>query len=649
MKTVALGFLLVCAPLFAAQDPVQWTLTFDSPSTAPGGSVVARLTGKIEPGWHLYSPTTPKGGPIPTVLSIADNPAVAGVKVFQSKPERRYDPNFQLDTETFQNEAAFLLQIQLKPDAPKGPLEITAKARYQCCNDRLCLPPKTKTAIATLTVDPAAKNGAIAIPAGFFDLSAAAVVAPKTAAPAGDPDLGRFLLIAFGAGLAAIFTPCVFPMIPFTVSYFLKRENQAPSEGVIQALVFCLGIVVLFTGLGLLTKAIAGPFGVVQLGSSPWVNGFIAIVFVVFGLSLLGAYELTLPSGLLTKLDQASQRGGYLGTLLMGLTFSLTSFACVGPIVGPLLVASVQSNSLRPVLGMLTFATGLAAPFFLLALFPSYLQKMPKSGGWLMRVKVVLGFVVLAAAIKYLSNIDQVLQTNFLSREVFLAAWVVLFALPGLYLLGFLRLEGIKADEHLGVGRMLAGAAFLIFAISLLPGMFGAKLGDLDAFVPEASASLFGPGGAAGESSQPWLKNQYREALAQARRENKLVLINFTGYACTNCHWMKANMFPKPEISGLLKDYVLVDLFTDGSDTVSEENQRLEDEKFKTVAIPFYAIEYPDEKVIATFPGLTKNTGEFAGFLKTGSVNRGLASVSPETVLPPAPPALYLAPAASRP
>jgi thiol:disulfide interchange protein DsbD len=646
MKRLTVGLCLLAAPLFgAAQDPVQWTLTFDAASAAPGSSVLAKFIGKIEPGWHLYSPTTPKGGPIPTVLSLADNPAVAGVNVFQSKPERKFDPNFQLDTETFQDQAPFLLQIQLKPDAPKGPVELTAKARYQCCNDRLCLPPRTKTATATLTIDPAAANGAVVIPAGFFDIASAPAASSKpvgqTKPLESDPDLGRFLLIAFGAGLAAIFTPCVFPMIPFTVSYFLKRENKAQSEGLIQAFVFCLGIIVLFTGLGLLTKAIAGPFGVVQLGSSPWVNGFIVIVFVVFGLSLLGAYELTLPSGLLTKLDQASQRGGYLGTLLMGLTFSLTSFACVGPIVGPLLVASVQSNSLRPVLGMLTFATGLAAPFFLLALFPSYLQKMPKSGGWLMRVKVVLGFIVLAAAIKYLSNIDQVLQTNFLSREVFLAAWVVLFALPGLYLLGFLRLEGIKPEEHLGVGRMLAGAAFLIFAISLLPGMLGAKLGELDAYIPAATANLFSPAASPGEGAQPWLKNQYREALAQARRENKLVFINFTGYACTNCHWMKANMFPKPEISSLLKGYVLVDLFTDGSDAVSEENQRLEEKKFETVAIPFYVIEDPDEKVIATFPGLTKKTSEFAGFLKTGSVNRGLATASPGKVQPLLLPVLY--------
>src|SRR6185437_7893537 len=208
-----------------------------------------------------------------------------------------------------------------------------------------------------------------------------------------------------------------FPMIPITVSFFLNQSGEGESKrgGWKQALVFCLGIVVLFTSLGFLVTAIAGPFGVVQLGSSPWVNGFISLVFFVFGLSLLGAFELTLPSGLLTKLNTASQAGGYAGNLLMGLTFSLTSFACIGPIVGPLLIASVQSRGPQPILGMVAFASGLAAPFFLLALFPGYLKRLPRSGGWMSRVKIVLGFIVLAVMFKYLSNIDQVFQAHWLS------------------------------------------------------------------------------------------------------------------------------------------------------------------------------------------------------------------------------------------
>jgi thiol:disulfide interchange protein DsbD len=406
-------------------------------------------------------------------------------------------------------------------------------------------------------------------------------------------------------------------MIPFTVSYFLNRQTGSKRDGVVQAGIFCAGVIVFFTGLGMLVKAIAGPIGVVQLGNSPWVNSFIGLVFIVFGLSLLGAYELALPSGMLTRLNQASSGGGSMATLLMGLTFTLTSFACIGPIVGPLLVASVQSSGIGPVAGMAAFAAGLALPFFVLALFPSFLKKLPKSGGWLMRVKVVLGFVVLAVSLKYLSTADQIWQTNLISRELFIAAWIVLFSLPGLYLLGYLRLEGVTTDDSLGVGRMLTAAFFLIFSISLLPGLFGATLGDLEAVIPvQAKNAAFG--GNAGAGAPVWLKDQYREALLQARQQNKLVLINFTGNACTNCHWMKANMFPRPEIEPLLKDFVLVDLYTDGTDSVSEQNAKMEEERYQTVTLPYYVILDPDEHVLAKFDGLTRNVQEFAAFLKSG-------------------------------
>jgi thiol:disulfide interchange protein len=627
------AFLILVAALVpmsaAVEDPVHWTLTFDSKSVPPGSKFLGHLTAKIDPGWHLYSLTTPRP-PIATTAVLAENPAVAGFKVYQPKAIVKLDPTFKVNTETFGEEVTLLYEIELKKDAPAGPLELTAQVRYQCCNDTMCLPPKKKTAVATITVDPAARAEKIAIPAGYAEFRKAdAAGTPAPAIPATAPKqsgFGLFLLTAFGAGLAAIFTPCVFPMIPFTVSYFVNRQSGTRRDGVLQAVVFCLGIIVLFTGLGFLTKVIAGPFGVVQLGNSPWVNIFIALVFIVFGLSLLGAYELTLPSGLLTKLSQASGRGGYLGTLIMGLTFTLTSFACIGPIVGPLLVASVQTSGLQPVMGMASFATGLAAPFFLLALFPSFLQKLPKSGGWLMRVKVVLGFIVLAVSVKYLSTADQVLQTNLISHEMFVACWVVLFSLAGLYLLGFLRLEGVKPDEHLGIGRMLIGALFLIFSISLVPGLFGYSLGDIDALIPVQAKNSARLGGG-GEGSGPvWMKDQYKEALAKARQENKLVFVNFTGHACTNCHWMKQNMFPRPEIAALMKDFILLDLFTDGTDSASEENQQLEEKRFGTVSLPYYAILDADEKVLGT-SAYTKNTAEFAAFLKLGTNSKQTATL----------------------
>jgi thiol:disulfide interchange protein len=642
LRHSVVGFFMLASVACAAEDPVQWTLIFDSKAAAPASHLLARLTGTIQPHWHVYSMTTPPGGPNPTTSSIADNPAVAGFKIYQSKPVRKLDPSFGIDTETFSEQYVLLFDIELKKDAAAGPADIAANVRYQSCNDTICLPPKKKSATASIILDPAAQAAAIVIPPGYtlVPTSVPGVASPSSVqattqtapTPPSSPAPGElgFLLLAFGAGLAAIFTPCVFPMIPFTVSYFLNRQTGGKRDGILQAVVFCLGIVILFTALGALMKAVAGPFGIVQLGNSAWVNGFIALVFVVFGLSLLGAYELTLPSGLLTKLNQASESGGYLGTLLMGLTFTLTSFACVGPFVGPLLAASVQSS--QPIVGMAAFATGLASPFFVLALFPSFLQKMPKSGGWLMRVKVVAGFVVLAIAMKYLSSADQVLQTDLISREMFLASWVVLFALPGLYLLGLLRLEGIKPDDRLGVGRVLAAALFLTFSISLLPGLFGASLGNVEAFIPVQGKGVALLGGAGEPAAPVWMKNQYKEALAKARAENRLVFINFTGYACTNCHWMKANMFPRPEIAGLLKDFVLVDLYTDGTDADSEQNQQLEEKRFHTVAEPYYAIVDPDERTIATFPGLTHKPAEFVTFLKSRS--SGVASTGPGTAPP---------------
>ena len=609
----------------AKDDPVQWTLESvnGGSQVAPGDHLFLALKASIQPGWHLYSPTTPAGGPIVTRIRLDDNAGIASYSLYRPQPVRKLDPNFQIDTETYSGEATFYFEAIASKSASAS-TAVTASVRYQACTDVKCLPPVKKTASTGIRFTPDAAASKFVIPADYATVPVvaklAASVTPRMQTPvSSSQDLLPFLLTAFGFGLAALFTPCVFPMIPITVSFFLNQSGAAAQgqkrSGWGQALVFCIGIIVLFTGLGFLVTAVAGPFGVVQLGSSPWVNGFIAIVFFVFGLSLLGAFELRLPSGLLTRLDRASQGGGYAGTLLMGLTFSLTSFACIGPIVGPLLIASVQSKGAQPVLGMLAFATGLAAPFFFLALFPAYLQKLPRSGGWMVRVKVVLGFIVLAIMLKYVSNIDQVWQTHFLTRERFLAAWIVLFALPGLYLLGLLPMEGIKRDEGLGVARALAAALFLIFSISLIPGLFGGRLGDLDAFVPEGSGGLLASAGQAQAAPDSYFKNNLDAALAAARQQNKLVLINFTGYTCTNCHWMKANMFPRPEIQTALKDLIVVDLYTDGTDAESEKNQKLEDQKFSTVSIPFYALIDADQNVVATFPQLTRNPQEFLAFL----------------------------------
>ncbi|HLK49358.1 MAG TPA: cytochrome c biogenesis protein CcdA [Bryobacteraceae bacterium] len=619
--TLFLGMLSCAFGQGIGSNQVKWSLALEPAAAPPGSKVLARMTGEIDPGWHLYSLSTP--GAIPTTIQVAPNPAVdEKFRVLQPPPRKAFDPNFQAATETFEKQVTFLVELEVKKEGAKGPAELSVTARYQTCNDKVCIPPVRRTATATLAVDPAAPVRSAVIPAGYAEPTASG--APNAITEAAAPEAQAqaqgwwaFLLVAFGFGLATIFTPCVFPMIPITMSYFLNQQSGERRDAVSQAVVFCLGIIVLFSGLGLLLTAVLGPFGIVQLGANPWVNGFIALLFLAFGLSLLGAFEITVPSAVLTRLNQSSGKGGFAGTLVMGLTFSLASFACVGPFVGTLLAASVGGSMARPIAGMVTFAAGLALPFFLLALFPSYLKRLPKSGGWLARVKVVMGFIILGASLKYLSSVDQVLGWGALTRERFLSAWIVLAAMAGLYLLGFLRLEGVKPDERMGLGRLLTGMAFLVFALSLAPGMFGSSLGYLDSYVPAAEA---GSGSArTGATGLVWKKNDYRAALDEARRDGKLVFINFTGIACANCHWMESNMFPRPEIAGALKDFVLVELFTDTDDKAADENQKLELAKFNTIASPFYAIVDPDEKVIATFPGRTTNPQEYLTFLKSAS------------------------------
>jgi thiol:disulfide interchange protein DsbD len=600
-----LPLIVAALPLMAATDHVHWS------AAARAGDSVVKLTAAIDSGWHLYSLTTPQPGPVPTRIAVRDGTAEA---IFQQPPKVEFDEAFGRNTETYTDSASFYVRM-----GSPHPAQIALLPRYQVCSGTSCIPPVTRTVEASTGAE-----SAIVIPADYVRVAAHP---PATAnqTPANQGGGLLFLLTAFGFGLAAIFTPCVFPMIPITVSFFLNQQKDgvpARGEALKQATLFCLGIIVLFSAMGVAVTALLGPFGVVQLGSNAWVNGLIVLVFVIFGLSLLGAFEITIPSGILNRMDSASRNGGTAGTLLMGLTFSLASFACVGPFVGPLLAASVTGGLWRPLVGMASFAAGLALPFFGLALFPSYLKKLPRSGGWLARVKVVMGFVILAAALKYLAAIDQVLQWNVITRDRFLAAWVVLFSMAGLYLLGFLQLEGVKRDETVGIGRLLSGMALVIFAISLVPGMFGGTLGELEGFVPPpAAGSGFGSGGG---TQLAWLKNDFDGAIQKARAAHQRVLVNFTGYACTNCHWMKQNMFTKPEIASLLHDMVLVDLYTDADDPISQANQRLEEAKFKTIAIPYYVIYDPgaagsEPQVVATFPGLTRDAQEYIAFLNTPS------------------------------
>ncbi len=613
-----------------APDPVSWTLSWELATTTPGSKVVGKLTATIESGWRLYAPTTPPGGATPTKLKLADSPIIESATIYQPQPEVKYDPSFDMDSEIYHDEVVFLIEAQLTEDAVLGEATLEASAFYSACDDRVCLRPTTKKLTATLIVAEQASGPPPPIPASYSEAKPAPDPPANTTSTSGKTSTSgagsqgfiEFGAVAFGFGLLAIFTPCVFPMIPITMSYFVSTDTGSRRDSIFQATVFCVGVVVLFTGLGALVSVVLGPFGTVQLGASVWVNLFIALVFAVFAVSLFGAFEITVPSSALTSLNKMSNRGGTLGTLIMGLVFALASFACTGPFVGTLLAGSLQGGLVWPVYGMALFSSGMALPFFFLALFPSYLSHLPKSGGWLGVVKKTMAFLIMAAAFKYLSNVDMMYQLEILTRERFLSVWIVLFALAGFYLLGFYRFpdEAHEAAGPVGLGRLAMGAVFLVFSLSLVPGMFNGRLGELEAYIPSTDYSGFTSiAGGSGAPKNAWIKDDYEGALAKAKQTGSPLLITFTGYSCSNCKWMKYNMFPKPEIADLTKDMVLLELYTDGQGEVSQVNQDMQLDRFGSVTIPYYALLRPDETIAADFAGRTRDVEEFRRFLSSAT------------------------------
>jgi thiol:disulfide interchange protein DsbD len=439
-----------------------------------------------------------------------------------------------------------------------------------------------------------------------------------------------FVWFAVIQGLLALLTPCVFPMIPITVSFFTKRDQQSGAAAVGQAGFFSLGIIFTYTAIGLALAGVAGPTGLTKLASSPWMNLFLTALFVVFALNLFGMFEIRVPTGLVSKLDsqaQAGRMGTMLATILMGVTFTLTSFTCTTAFVGTVLIYATQGEWFWAVVGMLAFATAFALPFFLFALFPRWLSSLPKSGGWLNSVKVVMGFLELAAAFKFLSNVDLVWRWETVSRNLVLAAWIAIALVAAIYLLGKIHLPHDSPIERLGVPRMLFATSFFGVAFYLLTGLFGAPLGELDAWLPPEETNgrlmvVWRAGAADKIAENVWIEN-YEEALQKARAENKPVFLNFTGVTCTNCRWMEKNMFPDPQVKKELDRFVLAELFTDREkpDEVraSDEKNAERQSKFGSAALPLYVIISPDEKKLVSFPSLTRDKQEFIGFLQRGA------------------------------
>ena len=625
----ALGCFLGAVTASDAQiyDPVQWQLEIQPAEASPGSVVLGRLTATIQENWHVYSTTTPEG--IPLSLGVAESDAISGWKAYQPAPEIVYDPNFQAEVEWYTGKVDFLLELSIA-DSASGTPTVEALVRYGACDPRQCLPPKRKSASATMKISSGPPVARLEIPEGYQP--AKINVAPQSGAIRADSDspgvqtadyrsedlgLLGFSLLALVAGFAAILTPCVFPMIPIYMGSFMGGGERPWGAVLRQAGIFCLGVIVLFTAIGGAMSAFVGPFGLSQIGSNAWVNLLIAAVMFTFALSMLGAFEITLPSSWTTGASTRSTGKGVLATLMLSLVFTLASFACTGPFIGTVLAGSVATGgAVFPVVGMSVFSTGLSAPFFLLALFPALMNRLPRSGGWLAISKRTAGLLILAVGLKYLGNVDQVFGWGFLTRERFLAIWIVLFAAAGLYLWGVIRLSDDGPPQGIGLVRLAIGGALVALAVSLVPGMFGGRLGELDAHVPEASSSGLPSAGGSGIS---WTKDDYDGAAAAARAEGKTLLISFTGYACSNCKWMKSNMFTKPDVIELLRDMVLVELYTDGYDEASEKHQALQVSRFRSSSIPFYALIKPDGSVAATFSGQTRDVGEFREFLMSAS------------------------------
>jgi thiol:disulfide interchange protein len=655
-SVLAIVILLLLGPTALAQtpNPVSLSGKLEPAQVKQGQSAKILITAKIDPGWHLYSLTQGPGGPIATRITIDENnPLQMDGKPQQPKPKRAVDPNFtppggpDFMTETFDNEVTFTVPVKAAADSATGALKAIVKIRFQVCDEHQCLPPRTRqvevdaTIIAantgpsprpTIIVGSSPTPSSTSTPAPSPTDVPATSVSPGPNTPSAtinsadqetvrglrERGLFRYILFAMGVGLLSLLTPCVFPMIPITVSFFTKREQRTTGDAVKQALIYCFGIIFTFTGLGMALTLIAGPSGINKLAANPWMNLFLTTLFVVFALNLFGMFEIRLPSGFISKLDSKSQNRTVAATLLMGLTFTLTSFTCTAAFVGTVLVAVTQGEWFWPAIGMLAFSTAFAFPFFLLALFPKWMQSLPKSGGWLNSVKVVMGFLELGAAFKFLSNVDLVWGWETVSRDLVLAGWIAIAIVTSVYLLGKFQLPHDTPVQKIGVSRMLTATSFLGLAFYFLTGLFGGNLGEWEAMLPPPPKANTAGLASAGNSQIDWLES-YDDALKKARLENKPVFLNFTGVTCTNCRWMESNMFIQSEVKRELDRFVLAELYTDRETAEDEKNGQLQAEKFGTVALPLYVIIDPNGNTLAKFPGLTRDRQEFIGFLQSGA------------------------------
>lgn len=580
------------------------------PSTARAGEYVQlRIEAEIREGWYIYSLTD---GPKPTSITLKMDALERVGMVEQSPPLMTTKKDDQEKIGIFEERAVFTQTLLIPKETKPGVQKVTAGVHFMPCNETQCFTPKSITQEMELTVKKGDARSAYAqAPDSAQDGGLRTVVALDKARSEG---LLAYIGFAMSMGFLSLLTPCVFPMIPITVSFFTKKEGLTRGQGVGQAFIYCLGIMVTFTALGVLLSMFFGATSIQNLATNVWVNLLIAGIFIFFALNLFGAFEITVPHWLLNAFGGSHKRVGHAATIMMGLTFSLTTFTCTVPFVGTVLVAASQGEALWAIIGMLSFSAAFSSPFFFLALFPQILASLPKSGGWLNSVKATMGFLELAAALKFISNIDLVFEWGALPRELFLAIWIAIALVAAIYLLGKIQLTQDAPPEHIGSIRLISSISFFAATLYLFTGLMGNPLGELDAFLPYYAMKEDQTSTAVHDNWHESLE----DALAEAKAIDRPIFVDFTGVTCTNCRWMEKNIFVKKEVSALLDKYVGAQIWTDKRDEASRANRKMQEERFQTTALPFYVLISPDDEVIDHFDGLTRDPEQFKAFLQGG-------------------------------
>ncbi|MEJ7780041.1 MAG: cytochrome c biogenesis protein CcdA [Daejeonella sp.] len=649
-------------------DPVKWGYSSQKISDKEFDLII---TADIEKGWHVYSQFIEEGGPIPTSFKFKPSPAYSlkGKVSETPKAASAFDKNFDMQIAWHKDRVVFKQRIILN-DAKAT---ISGMLEFMVCNDERCLPPAevdfnisvsggVKEPVLNIApADSSSNSDSISVNVNASDTIApvkASIVKPSATESTGS--LWGIFIAGFIGGLAAFFMPCIYPMIPLTVSFFTKKSGSR-SKGIQSALFYGISIIVIYVALGLLITLIFGASALNEAASSATFNLLFFAALIIFGISFLGAFEITLPSSLVNKMDEKSNQNGFIGLFFMAFTLALVSFSCTGPIIGTLLVDAVSKGSyLGPTVGMLGFSSALAIPFTLFAIFPSWLKEMPKSGGWLNTVKVSLGFLEIALAFKFLSNVDLAYHWGIFNRDIFLVIWIIVFGFWGLYLLGKIRLAHDSEVGFLSLPRLFFSMFILGFTLYMVPGLWGAPLKSISAWLPPQttqdfdlysnSVSYTTDTETAGKKYAGLFHAphgldafyDYEEGLAYAKSVNKPVLVDFTGWSCVNCRKMEASVWPDKQVLKTLKeDYVLISLYVDDKTELAENEkyvspfsgknirtigQKWSDfqaTKFGTNSQPYYVITDHEGKVLVPPQAFDLNIDNYLNFLNKGKLAFG--------------------------